>query len=130
MARRFVLVPEKQMQQSNPPVNFAPPTVANIINDEINYDAIINIMPKPLRHKTKVVLHHLQPRLDVNDKVIYPDETVGSHLYSLLKYFLSDLPSKQPRPPDGQKFEELMKNKVPDHLFKCRQANNLWKCIN
>lgn len=75
----------------------------------------INVLPRPIRHKSKVIIHHLAPHIKITPegRVTYPDKSTGSHLYTLLTYFLLPF-NRKARPLDAPKFITLVQKYVPD----------------
>lgn len=128
MARKFVLVSESRFKELQTPatIETSPAGGATIIEEKTeNYDTIIELMPKQLRHRSRVLLHYIRPNINPEGRIIYPDETIGSHAYTLLKYYLTDLPTKQKRPVDAKKFEELLA-KAPD-LIRPKKSSYSWR---
>lgn len=87
-------------------------------NDTSAVEDIPELLPKCYRAKAKVIVHYLrdQIKLDENQRVLYPDKTVGSHILTLMRYFVSPLVKE--RPLDAPKFMKLMKSVgVPDYVY-------------
>jgi hypothetical protein len=89
------------------------------------------MFPKNLRNKAKLMLNNIKDvNLNDNNRIIYPDKTVGSNIFDLVKYFVSDINFSPARPLDSEKFETLLdgvplsafgrgrKSRVAEHKMK------------
>lgn len=110
MAKRFAVVPEyllKKLKTENIETKTeAPQVVVEEEKNEIN--EIIQMLSKPVRNRAKVLLSTIMPKIRLNseNKIIYPDGTIGSHLYILLNYELNNFKTKE-QPFDYSKFKRL-----------------------
>jgi hypothetical protein len=122
MAQKYRLVPMNNLTQTTQPINH---TSSDIAVDPLNhadeetgrYQEIVDLLPKNLRRKAKILLHYLknQLRLDDNSRIIYADGGQGSHLLDLVKYYTTPRSVKLSRPVDAVKFGLLLKQiGVPD----------------
>lgn len=147
MAARYALVPESWLNNrtNNSPIDNASSanrttseshvSIANDSTDNDYFDVndLSEMLPKNYRSKAKLLLSLLKNKisLDQNQRVVYGDGFVGSHILDILRYFLS--PFRTERPVDSKMFENLIKNSsVPDSVmsnYRRRQSNN-WKPYN
>lgn len=140
MARKMALVPEswlhRNFQESAEPEPTSRTQHGNTevtVHDEPHasdskLSTLPDLLPKAYRAKAKIIVHYLLNKieLDNNQRVIYPDKVVGSHILTLLRYFVS--PFVKERPVDAPKFEKLMKNLgVPDYVYT--KALVKWKIL-
>lgn len=78
------------------------------------------LLPKKQQHKATVIVHFLKTllKLDTNQRVVYEDGTIGSHLLDLLRFFTSPISVTRFRPLDALKFGLLMRKAgVPDYAI-------------
>lgn len=116
--------------------SLAAPTEVTVHDDatsRTNMDSIPDLLPKCYRAKAKIIVHYLRAKitLDENQRIVYPDKSVGSHILTLLRYFVS--PFVKERPLDAPKFRKLMKEVgVPDYVYAKENKNNAisnWKIL-
>lgn len=119
MAKRFAVVPEHMLNQLKSVVpkesTTEPPTVSYQADDVTDpFDDVINMLSKTLRNRARVLLHTLGNSISINkeNRIIYPDETIGSHLYILLNYHLNNFKTKE-QPFDYTKFKKLLSQNEP-----------------
>lgn len=74
-------------------------------------DAIVEMMPKQMGRKAKLLVHYIRNHISVSDngRVIYDDSSIGSHLHDLVKFFVASPMLRVPRPIDAVKFGILLK---------------------
>lgn len=114
MAKKMALVPESWLStRLNSEGNQTNPQAQIVIADtgEESYDKVsglADLLPKHLRNKARMLLHYLnsQLKLDNQQRVIYGDGSVGSHIIDLVRYNIS--PFVKARPLDAPKFAKLM----------------------
>ena len=72
--------------------------------------------------------HIRQLKLTADNDVIYPDGQIGSNIYDLIKYFVSDVNFSPPRPSDSKQFQKLLEA-VPKSAFGRGRDNQsmTWK---
>ena len=90
---------------------------------------MIALFPKAYRGRAKTILSHLDGHieLDLSNRVVYNGDTVGSHLYDLVKYFSAPKIAKIARPLDAPQFLKLMQaNSVPDGVITRRVEPVKW----
>ena len=80
---------------------------------------LIELLPKATRSRARVLLHHLPKSLRVKDGlVLFPDDTPGSPLIDVLKYYCSPRHFRVPLPQGFQRMNQLLKDaKVPQTAF-------------
>lgn len=131
MALRYTLVPMEWLtkrnnqthsdtasQMSKPPL----PTIVDEYQstpheadessvEEDEYDAIVNMMPRQMRQKAKLLAHYTKNRISLteNGRVVYGDQSIGSHLHDLIRFFVSSPTLRVPRPVDAVKFGITLK---------------------
>lgn len=111
MAKRMALVPESWLRQMNfnegeskarPTISVVePPPKTQLID-------LAELLPKNCRHKAKMLLHYLEGHVQLNDqqRVVYANGQLGSHIVDLVKYFVASYHTD--RPIDAPKFQKLM----------------------
>ncbi len=140
-AQRMVLVPQAMLDRlrrneqkpaesvvGEPVVN-APVIIDEPKNISDKFEFMIALFPKAYRGKAKIILSHLDGyvELDPSNRVIYGENTVGSHLYDLVKYFTAPKSGKTGRPLDAPQFLKLMQdNGVPNGVITQRTEPVEW----
>lgn len=128
MARKYFLVSENVYKRLNEEVPIlkepekAPTADVHVESNDTQLKTIdfdLTILPRPIRHKSKVIIHHLSSHitLTADGRVNYPDRSTGSFLYTLLTYFLLPF-SRKARPLDAPKFIDLVQKFVPEDILK------------
>ena len=114
MTLKFKLVPDTGVQQL--PVSPSVAPTANLEIESKEQDTVIQLMSKNLQKKATLIMHYLKNKISLTKEgnVVYPDQSVGSNLYDLLKYFTTPKHMSPPRPFDASEFQQLMnENGVP-----------------
>lgn len=78
---------------------------------------MVELFPKNIRNKAKLLLQFVEPRIktDSDDRVIYDDGQIGSHLLDLIRFFVLPTTMNVSRPIDASKFGIWLKIKgVPN----------------
>lgn len=84
-----------------------------------SYDIMVELMPKSYKSRARSLLRILRPRLTSQGRLIYGDDTQGSHIVDLLKYVLSPVQFRHQAPTDIKKFADLLRQAdVPQSLYK------------
>ena len=66
------------------------------------YETYVEALPLEVRKKGMEVMKKIRPTLDINDRIIYADGTLGSNIFDLLRFHFGIFELK---PPDYSKFE-------------------------
>ena len=66
------------------------------------YETYVNVLPKEVQSRAWKIVEKVKPTLDISDRIIYQDGTLGSNIVDLLRYSLG---LSKGRPPDYSKFE-------------------------
>ena len=113
MAKKMVLVPESWLRHTKSPEAEAEPSTSQVSviepQKETDLSDLAQFLPKGYRNRGRILLHYLQAHLKLNEqqRVIYePNNTLGSHILDLVKYFAS--PFAKDRPVDAPKFAKLL----------------------
>ena len=69
------------------------------------YEAYVNVLPKEVQRRAWKIVEKVKPTLDISDRIIYQDGTLGSNLVDLLRY---NLDISKVKPPDYSRFEERL----------------------
>lgn len=80
-------------------------------------ETVLSLLPKRLKNKGKILAHYLKGKvnLDSNNRVIYSDNSLGSHLLDLIRYYTTSSGINISRPIDALQFGLLLKKLgVPD----------------
>jgi len=116
MARMFRLVVEEE-----PPTKIiqSAPTRAlmETTKEEGISKGVVDLLPKNLQKKSGLILSVLGDHLKLNDQnqIIYADNSIGSNIHDLLRYFTSSVHMSPGRPFDANQFSNLIeKTGVPD----------------
>lgn len=82
--------------------------ITSVVDKEDSLSDLAEFLPKSYRGRAKILLHYLHGHIRLNEqqRVVYPNDQVGSHILDLVKYFVSPFPSD--RPLDAPKFTKLM----------------------
>ena len=89
------------------------------LDDSTVEEDMVKLFPKRQQNKAKLVIGHLNNiKLDTNNRVIYRDGTVGSTLYDLVRYFITNSGHfSAPKPIDADQFKHHFLNGVPTAAF-------------
>jgi hypothetical protein len=79
------------------------------------YEPFVQALPEEDRLKARHVLKITMPTLDIRDRIVYKDGTVGSNLLDLLRYYTK--PESIARPSDYSKFQEKLRIRRWIHMF-------------
>lgn len=89
--------------------------------DELNrMDKLPLLLPKRQQNKAAAIIHFLKSvvNMDSNNRIIYEDGSVGSHLLDLLRYYTSPISIMKDRPLDALKFGLLLRKAgVPEYAI-------------
>ena len=66
------------------------------------YTPYLNLLPNDSRSKAEDLVEKLKPTVNIADRVMYEDGTIGSNIVDLLKYYV--MPEAYERPVDYHKF--------------------------
>ena len=66
------------------------------------YEAYVNVLPKEVQKRAWQIVEKVKPTLDISDRIIYQDGTLGSNIVDLLRYSLG---LSEQKPSDYTKFE-------------------------
>ncbi len=117
------LKPETKIDIINPTPNVTEHTVSA---DLLKF---AEILPKNMRSRARILLSSLEGKIKLEEgsnRVTYDDnESVGSHIIDHLRYVLSPLKMKSPRPLDSEMFYKLLqKTGVPESVFSRNVESN------
>lgn len=104
------------------------PTVTSPGNTPNELEQLLEMVPKTYRHKAKVFLNYVMKHISLDDqqRVIYDDEdnndeSVGSNIIDIVRYFVSPYPAE--RPLDAPRFQEVVeKSGVPMYTLHKRKT--------
>lgn len=130
MAQRYTLIPaslEKKPatkttevqrgEDENTSLNIQRPIVVEEKKIDTPLATVLSLLPKRLRNKGKILLHYLdgEINLDGSNRIIYSDNSLGSHLLDLIRYYTTSAGINIHRPVDAPQFGLLLKRLgVPD----------------
>ena len=81
----------------------------------------LELLPKRLQNKGKQLLHYITKYFKIDpetDCILYPDNSLGSAVLDLLKFFLTPKNLFSTQPFDAQKVAQIfLENKVPGSCF-------------
>ena len=73
------------------------------------YEPYVATLPKDLQDQAMKVLNKVKPTVDLNDRILYSDGTLGSNITDLLLFHFRLVAA---RPPDYPKFEQKLEDSV------------------
>ncbi len=132
--RKLVAAGQKQEERTDttPAEDPTPSTAIAVDEDDEeaehqeSIDSVINYLPKSYRRKARIILEAGRVPFDSHTyRVTYSDGEVGSHLVSLLSYFLAPrmISTKTKNvPPDADRFLELLQStkSIPPNLYNTK----------
>ena len=118
--KKFAVVPTTRLRElellertkSVPPKTPPPSAAGNIITAK-KINAVLEVLPKILKHRARVLLyylmnHHDEAGMDDDGRIVYQDKSKGSHFYSLIRYVYAAGPFTPYRPEDTDRFMQLV----------------------
>ena len=116
MARKYLLVPPSWKDNS---VDIPEKNVPTIIETVDEPPDIVSLFPKRQQNKAKLLFGYLKNvKLDSDNRVIYVDGSIGSTLYDLMRYFITDTGHfSAPKPIDSDTFKHQFLSGVPSAAF-------------
>ena len=89
---------------------FPPHTIDDRTNgEETNTEQLVKYIPQKYKLKARKLLSRLKKlHLTDDNRIIYSDQSIGSNIFDLLTYFVSDVKNKTPRPLDSETFQALL----------------------